>query len=120
MTDTFQVLTSTEQEYKSIDMGAAVVSGDIQPAVTPSRSYTSPDNVKVLTGFFTLEPGVLRTEVSATETIYVLEGEVEIAFDSGETVDLRQGDVLVLPAGAVTTRTVKSSYKEFYVHAALG
>lgn len=119
MTDTYQLLAARDQHYKSIDMGLAEISGDLQPAVTPSRSYTSPNGVKVLTGFFTLEPGVLRTEVAATETIHVLKGEMDIEFESGEKVQLTQGDVLTLPAGAVTTRTVKSPYKEFYVHADL-
>ena len=103
-------------ELESCDLGpTGIVSGEPRPRVA-KISHTAASGVTVTTGVFALEPGVIRAEVAATETIQVLEGEILVEFESGESLDLKPGDVVVFPAGTATTRTVKSPYKEFYVH----
>jgi uncharacterized cupin superfamily protein len=92
-----------------------VLGGDPRPRGI-SITHTAPSGVKVVTGLFALDPGKIRAEVLATETVHVLEGEMHVTFDSGEEFDAKAGDVLLFPAGTTTIREIKSPYKEMYVH----
>jgi uncharacterized cupin superfamily protein len=82
-----------------------------------SVTYTAPGGTEVFTGIFALDPCTIRAVVAATETIQVLEGEMDVSFDSGESFHAKAGDIVVFPAGTTTVREVKTPYKEFFVHA---
>lgn len=93
----------------------SILGGDPRPRGI-SRTAVSASGAEVIAGIFALDPGTIRAEVAATETVHVLEGEMHVTFDSGEEVDVRPGDVLIFPAGTTTIREIKSAYKEMYVH----
>ncbi len=48
------------------------------------------------------------------ETLLVLEGEARIEIAGGPTLELRAGDIASLPAGAETTWTLTTPFKEFW------
>jgi uncharacterized cupin superfamily protein len=66
-------------------------------------------------GLFTGEPSVFTYTFGGNETFNVLEGEVRVELDSGETVDLSPGDLVTFPKGAASTWYVKSAFKKFFV-----
>lgn len=49
-----------------------------------------------------------------TETCYFLEGEVIVTPDSGEPVEVRQGDLAVFPAGLSCTWSVRQAVRKHY------
>jgi uncharacterized cupin superfamily protein len=92
----------------------SILAGDpsAQGHVVHSREV---DGSRHVTGVYACSPGVVRASVVSTETICVLEGEVSIELGSGHRVDLRPGDVAVLPAGEEATWTFHSPFKEVFV-----
>lgn len=51
------------------------------------------------------------------ETFCVLEGELEITFEDGSVVTLRQGDIISVAAGTQTQWRILSPFKKFVVEA---
>jgi uncharacterized cupin superfamily protein len=49
------------------------------------------------------------------ETLLVLEGEARIEIAGGPTLELRAGDIASLPAGAETTWSLTTPFKEFWM-----
>ena len=62
------------------------------------------------------DPATFPLTWPGDETIIVLEGEVRIELvDTGEVVELKEGDIASFPKGARSVWTVKSPFKEFFV-----
>jgi uncharacterized cupin superfamily protein len=117
MADQNVLRTAVDADLEAYDFPAeAILGGAPSPRGTSVRHEPSAGG-SVVAGIFALEPGTIRADVAPTETIHVLEGEIHIEFESGESIDLGPGDVALFPPGTVTTRTIKSPYKELYVHA---
>ncbi len=69
----------------------------------------------LLTGFWTHEPADLPYEFTADETIMVLEGEVTVDIDGGDSVTLRVGDVASFAKGQTSTWRISRPFKKFFV-----
>ena len=66
-------------------------------------------------GIFDCEPCTIIAPVEAEHTYYILEGEVHIELDDGSTVDLRAGDIAMVPKCEQATFVYKTRVKEFFV-----
>ncbi|MGV9200476.1 MAG: cupin domain-containing protein [Promethearchaeia archaeon] len=51
---------------------------------------------------------------SETETCYVLEGEVEVEGEDGETLEFKKGDLVQFPKGLKCTWKVKKPIRKYY------
>jgi mannose-6-phosphate isomerase-like protein (cupin superfamily) len=49
------------------------------------------------------------------ETVVVLDGEAKLEIGDGPTLELKAGDIISLPKGALTTWHVTSAFREFWV-----
>ena len=115
MQEIVSVSLEGQVQLKSYDLPAeALVAGDPQPR---AWSVTSDDGngLNVVSGIFEADPGVICNPVRAVETIYVLKGRTRIELDTGDAVDLKAGDIAVLPRGSVATWTFTQPFKEFFV-----
>jgi uncharacterized cupin superfamily protein len=68
----------------------------------------------VTVGLWEITPGT-SIDVEADEVFVVLSGSATLAFDSGETLELRTGTVVRLRAGDHATWTVHETLRKFYV-----
>jgi uncharacterized cupin superfamily protein len=61
------------------------------------------------------DPGRVAWTPPIREVFLVLEGSVRIEIEGGSTLEVAVGDMVSLPAGAVTTWHVTVPYKELWV-----
>jgi uncharacterized cupin superfamily protein len=61
--------------------------------------HVGTDMAQGYSGIFEAEPGAVRSPLAAAETFYVVEGEARLEDPSGQSVDLKPGDIVVVPAG---------------------
>lgn len=73
------------------------------------------DGATLLVGMWKCEPSSFAYPFGNDETIYALDGELEIVLTSGETVTLRAGDIASFKKGTESTWTVKSAFKKLFV-----
>jgi uncharacterized cupin superfamily protein len=67
-------------------------------------------------GVFTCEPCTyVSPPLKADETVILLEGEIRLERDDGTAIELRAGDITVVPKGAVLTWIHKTPCKEVFV-----
>ena len=66
-------------------------------------------------GLWTHEPAEFPYVFPGDETFHVLEGEVTIETDGGESVTLRPGDVASFTKGQSSTWTIAQPFKKFFV-----
>ena len=69
----------------------------------------------LLTGFWSHEPADLPYVFTGDETVYVLEGEVTVDVDGGDSVTLRAGDVASFTKGQTSTWRITRPFKKFFV-----
>jgi uncharacterized cupin superfamily protein len=67
------------------------------------------------TGLWTHEPGELPYVFPGDETFHVLEGEVTIQVEDGDSVTLRPGDIASFTKGQVSTWRIAKPFKKFFV-----
>ena len=60
------------------------------------------------------EPSTFPWTYSEQETAYVLEGEVTVTADNGESVSFGPGDLVIFPSGLKCTWHVKKALKKHY------
>jgi uncharacterized cupin superfamily protein len=90
-----------------------LVAGDPKPRI---GSVTREEGgVRIMAGVFAADPGAIRNRVAATETIYVLEGRVRLELDTGEVLEVGEGELAVLPPGPEVTWTFLEPYKELFL-----
>jgi uncharacterized protein len=68
-----------------------------------------------LAGIYTSSPGTIRFTLGGDESVHILEGDVHVEFDDGETLDLTAGDIASFPAGSTLTWTMTTPFKEYFV-----
>jgi uncharacterized protein len=93
--------------------GVTVLEGDPK-----GRAYLLHDENEgkgFLVGVFACDPAKTTYELISNETTHILEGEVRIELDNGDGVDLKPGDVAMLPKGHLSTWTFKKPFKEFFI-----
>lgn len=76
---------------------------------------TSGGEGMLLTGFWSHEPAVLPYTFFGDETVHVLEGEVTVDVDGGDSVTLRPGDVASFTKGQTSTWHITRAFKKFFV-----
>ncbi len=60
------------------------------------------------------EPSVFPWTYDASETCYLLEGEVEVTPEGGETVRFGAGDLVTFPAGMSCRWTISKTVRKHY------
>jgi len=73
------------------------------------------DDRKLTCGIWTYEPGEFEWVFGGDEFLMVLEGEVTIRQDPGESHALRAGDIIFFPRGARTHWKITRPLKEYFV-----
>ena len=63
---------------------------------------------------WTKEVSVFAWEYDEKETCYIIEGEVEVIPEKGDTVSFSKGDLVVFPKGLKCTWKVKSAVEKHY------
>jgi len=66
-------------------------------------------------GLWTAQPSTFDYTFPMNETAHVLEGHVVVTRKDGPDVDLRPGDLVSFPAGAVTRWHVRAPFKKFFI-----
>jgi uncharacterized protein len=66
-------------------------------------------------GIFEGQPSRFRYTFETDETILVIEGQVTIELDEGESVALESGDIASFPRGAQATWNITQPLREFFV-----
>ena len=100
-----------EQRKELGSMGLEGINAYLSETVC-SDNPTAP----ITCGFFRLEAGQhLEYTYSYDECKLMLEGEMTLAEEGGQTVDLRPGDVVYFDSGTKVTFSSKSSGTVFYV-----
>ncbi|MFD9669940.1 cupin domain-containing protein [Rhodococcus sp. NPDC059968] len=110
---------STKTEYFASTVAATeyepfLVDGDAVGEVHWIRSNGSDDSTLIV-GLWKCEPDSFPYPFGNDETIHALDGELEIALESGEVVTLTAGDVASFAKGTQSTWTVKSPFKKLFV-----
>ena len=70
---------------------------------------------QLFAGLWTCQPREIAYTFPGDETFHVLEGEVHIVVEGGETVDLKAGDCASFAKGQVSTWTIGQPFKKFFV-----
>ena len=110
-----KVTPITTEDYEDMPLEEHVVSGTPNAKVHWIRTEGSGLGM-LQTGLFVIQPSVCRWVFEGDETIYVIEGEVRIDFvDSGESIELRAGDIGSFSKGVDAIWTFKNPFKEFFV-----
>jgi uncharacterized cupin superfamily protein len=91
-----------------------VLDGDPRARVHWLRTSGSGE-AALLAGIFEGQPSRFRYLLETDETIHVIEGEVTIRLDGGESVTLRAGDIASFPCGAQATWEITRPLREFFV-----
>jgi uncharacterized cupin superfamily protein len=78
------------------------------------RTESGGDGV-LFTGLWTHAPGEIPYVFPGDETMHVLEGEVTIDVEDGETVTLRPGDIASFAKGQSSQWTITQPFKKFFV-----
>lgn len=102
------------KNYESFDGFEAVLDGDPDAKVAWLRTESSGDGV-LYTGMFTAQPSTFRYHFSGDESFHLLDGDLDIAVDGGETVTLAPGDIASFPKGATSTWTLRAPLRKFFV-----
>ncbi len=101
-------------DYEPFDGFEAVLEGDPNAKVAWLRTESGGEGM-LYTGMFTAEPSTFRYAFGGDESFHVLEGDLEIMIDGGETVTLTPGDIASFPKGALSTWTLHSPLRKFFV-----
>ena len=100
--------------YEPFDGFECVIAGDPAARVAWLRTESAGDGV-LYAGVFTAEPSTFRYRFAGDESFHVLDGELEIAIDGGETIDLKPGDIASFPKDSVSTWTIRTPLRKFFV-----
>jgi uncharacterized protein len=66
-------------------------------------------------GVYHQQPCTTRYRLEQNETVHVLDGDISIDLDGEETVELRSGDLAVLPQGRLSTWTFRTPTRVLFV-----
>jgi uncharacterized protein len=103
-----------ELDVESVDTSEFKTIGELQGRVgfvcTPED-----DRSVARVGIFDCEPCTLVSPVEAEHTYFLLEGEVRIELDDSSAVDLRAGDIAMVPKCDQARFIYKTRVKEFFV-----
>jgi uncharacterized cupin superfamily protein len=70
---------------------------------------------QLLTGLWMCQPRTISYVFPGDETFYVLEGELRVEVEGGDSVDLTPGDIASFSKGQVSTWTISKPFKSFFV-----
>ena len=91
-----------------------LVDGKQQGEVHWLRDTAAGDGV-LMTGLWRSEPGSFPYTFESDETFLLLKGSVSIEIEGGDTVDLKEGDLLSFAAGSKATWNIHEPSKKFFV-----
>jgi len=66
-------------------------------------------------GYWRSEPATYAYDFETDETFVVLEGAATIALDTGETVEVKAGDMAYFAEGTRSTWTITETFRKFVV-----
>lgn len=110
------------QKLETVDLGEGVISHAIperllagNPIFTTWNQAHSHDG-SVSAGVWQATPGLTKSiKGDRFEFCFLLEGEVELTEDDGETVTYRAGDAFVMKPGFIGTWKTVSTVRKIYV-----
>jgi len=73
------------------------------------------DGRTLAAGLWRAEPMSFPYPFANDETIHVLEGQLEVKLEDGETLNLGPGDLVSFTKGTNSTWTVKTPFKKFFI-----
>ncbi|RDI73636.1 Cupin-type protein [Gaiella occulta] len=101
-------------DYEPFNGFEAVLEGDPDAKVAWLRTESGGEGV-LYTGMFTAEPSTFRYVFGGDESFHVLDGDLDIAVDGGDTVTLAPGDIASFPKGATSTWALRAPLRKFFV-----
>lgn len=63
---------------------------------------------------WTKEPSIFEWYYSSREKFYVVEGEVEVTLDDGETIEIKPGDMVIFEKGVKCIWNIKKAILKYY------
>jgi uncharacterized cupin superfamily protein len=69
----------------------------------------------LMAGVWRCGPSEFTIECIHDELLYVVDGEAEVTFESGEKIMTKKGDFMSFPMGSLTSWTVDESWTELFV-----
>jgi uncharacterized cupin superfamily protein len=106
---TIPVSNVSAEEYEPFMVGDEHV-GDVHWLRTESGGEG-----QLYAGLWTCQPRTIPYVFPGDETFHVLEGEVHIEVEGGESVALEPGDIASFSKGQVATWTISKPFKKFFV-----
>ncbi len=101
-------------DYEPFDGFEAILEGDPAAEVAWLRTESGGEGM-LYTGMFTAQPSTFRYVFGGDESLHVLDGDLDVAVDGGETVTLSPGDIASFPKGASSTWTLRAPLRKFFV-----
>jgi uncharacterized cupin superfamily protein len=92
----------------------AVLDGEPAARVAWLRTGSGGEGM-LYTGMFTAQPSTFRYTFGGDESFHVLDGDFDIAVDSGPVITLGPGDIASFPKGAASTWTIRAALRKFFV-----
>jgi uncharacterized cupin superfamily protein len=112
-TKVIQHSTDAAREFEPFPL-SAVLDGDPRGRVHWLRTQGS-GQATLVAGIFVGQPSSFRYMFETDETFHVIEGEVTITLDSGESATLLAGDIASFPRGAQSTWEITRPLRKFFV-----
>ena len=89
--------------------------GQVQAGIRTARDHSLVSVPGMSAGIYENQAGVVRTESTAEETLFVLAGTATIELDTGQLVSVGPGDLAYVPKGHVVTWTFDDVFRIIYV-----
>ena len=105
---------STKSQLGTDDYEPFMV-GDKQAGEVHWLTQANSSGQPTYSGFWRCEPMTFDYEFPGDEIFQVIEGDLLVEMESGESVSLQTGDVVSFNKGIKSTWTIKSSFKKFFV-----
>jgi uncharacterized cupin superfamily protein len=108
-TASFAVSSTATEEFEPF-----VFEGTTLGRVHWLRTSGSGDGM-LLAGIWASEPMTFPYGFPGDESFQVLEGSLRIELESGETIELKEGDLASFAKGTPSTWTITSPFRKFFV-----
>ncbi len=89
--------------------------GDKETGEVHWLTQTNSSEIPMYSGLWRCEPMTFEYEFPGDEIFQVLQGDLLVELHDGESIKLKEGDIVSFNKGLQSTWTVESSFKKFFV-----